>query len=387
MEQEVEYIKQQTALLGEDGEAAVGRVLDRAKELASNRVMLRELSVELEKGRAAERMTLLEVMEVETIKLQAARGKGDMAGITQLVEYLRGIEADEGEGGTSDPSGKWRKAAMSPTRDILQKVSGYRRDVGNEKEDALGLLRKAIGKLAGLNETVSKAKNALEEEGLYDLGRKLGAARKELMSLGRVLIMSQDPSLAAEAHDLVGEAEDAVRVGQQEVKAALRRLGVASDLSETGSLDLPLPSRSAAAGGQVGGRGAQAAVPRPGRPMMGPLTGPGGKVADLIRCLARVRANDSGWPMFDGKYLENPPFRKEWWAYRQTWAWHVRDELVCRALKERSLANSVRILVSEGLQEAWDTLDTCFDRPKKYIIEAIDPIVKLRATGPTTIEP
>jgi hypothetical protein len=91
--------------------------------------------------------------------------------------------------------------------------------------------------------------------------------------------------------------------------------------------------------------------------------------------------------MFDGKYLENPPFRKEWWSYRQTWAWHVRDELVCRALKERSLANSVRILVSEGLREAWDTLDTCFDRPEKYIIEAIDPIVKLRATGPTTIEP
>jgi hypothetical protein len=32
----------------------------------------------------------------------------------------------------------------------------------------------------------------------------------------------------------------------------------------------------------------------------------------------------------------------------------------------------------EGLQEVWDTLDTCFDRPEKYIAEALDPIVKFR---------
>jgi hypothetical protein len=97
------------------------------------------------------------------------------------------------------------------------------------------------------------------EEGLHDLGQKLGAARIELMLLGRVLIMSQDLSLVSEAHDLVGEAEDTIRAGQQEVKVAFRRLGVASDLSETGSLNLPLPPRGTAAGGQVGGRGVQTA--------------------------------------------------------------------------------------------------------------------------------
>jgi hypothetical protein len=85
---------------------------------------------------------------------------------------------------------------MSLTRDILQKVSGYGRDVGNEKENALGPLWRAMGKVVGLNEAISKGKTALEEEGLCDLGPKLGAARKELMSLGRVLIMSQGLSLA-----------------------------------------------------------------------------------------------------------------------------------------------------------------------------------------------
>jgi hypothetical protein len=51
------------------------------------------------------------------------------------------------------------------------------------------------------------------------------------------------------------------------------------------------------------------------------------------------------------------------WVYRQTYHGHVRDELVCRSLKKRSLASNVKILVNdiEDLREAWNTLDTCFD--------------------------
>jgi hypothetical protein len=94
-----------------------------------------------------------------------------------------------------------------------------------------------------------------------------------------------------------------------------------------------------------------------------------------------AQANDSGWPTFSGKYAEYPRFRKEWWAYRQTYHGHVRDELVCRSLKERSLASSVKILVNyiEDLREVWDTLDSCFDRPEKYIAEALEPVVRFRS--------
>jgi hypothetical protein len=58
----------------------------------------------------------------------------------------------------------------------------------------------------------------------------------------------------------------------------------------------------------------------------------------------------------------------------------IRDELVCRALKEKSLAGSAWAIVHEieELQEVWDTLDTCLDRPEKYIAEALDPIIKFR---------
>ncbi len=53
---------------------------------------------------------------------------------------------------------------------------------------------------------------------------------------------------------------------------------------------------------------------------------------------------------------------------------------MCRSLKESSLASSVRILVKdiEDLREAQSTLDTCFDRPKKYIAEALEPVIKFR---------
>jgi hypothetical protein len=59
----------------------------------------------------------------------------------------------------------------------------------------------------------------------------------------------------------------------------------------------------------------------------------------------------------------------------------VRDELVCRSLKEKSLASHVRSLVNDidDLREAWDTLNTCYDRPDKYISEALDPVIKFRS--------
>ncbi len=93
---------------------------------------------------------------------------------------------------TSDPSGKWCEAATNLTKDILEKLGPYMRTMVNEKEDALGPLRRAVGKVAGLNKAVARMEDTPEEEGLRALGQKLSEVRKELMSLGRVLMMSQD---------------------------------------------------------------------------------------------------------------------------------------------------------------------------------------------------
>jgi hypothetical protein len=239
-----------------------------------------------------------------------------------------------------------------------------------------------------------------EEEELRDLAKKLGVAKKELMAMGRDLMVNQPAATATEAHELISEAGEAIKVSREMIKAALRGMGAASDISEISCLAgllRPPPARPSM------GNLAPPAWPPRGQsanpawlpqstpavsvwppPDMPPRTTPGGagdELAILMQGLMGAQANDSGWPTFSGKYAEYPRFRKEWWAYRHTYHGHVRDELVCCSLKERSLASSVKILVNniEDLREAWNTMDTCFDRPEKYIAEALEPIVKFRS--------
>jgi hypothetical protein len=141
MDQEERQIIQQAALLGEDGEAMIEEVLDRAREVAiqpadvlrqvegclrklSKKAALRELSVDLEKEMERERTAQLKVMELEAEKLRAASKKGDMAGLSrgygalkgQLEAYLSELVVDmDGEKVSLDPLGTWRRAAMGLT--------------------------------------------------------------------------------------------------------------------------------------------------------------------------------------------------------------------------------------------------------------------------------
>ncbi len=239
-----------------------------------------------------------------------------------------------------------------------------------------------------------------DEEELRDLAKRLGAAKKELMTLGRDLMVNQPADTATEAHELISEAGEAIKANREIIKAVLGGLGAASDISEVSSLVMPPrpPPARPSMGNLVTpawatqGNMAPSAWPPQGNPAplawapqdMPPRSTPGGtgdELASLMRGLMGAQANDSGWPTFSGRYAEYPRFRKEWWAYRHTYHGHVRDELVCRSLKERSLASSIKILVNdiEDLQEAWNPLDTCFDRPEKYIAEALEPIVKFRS--------
>jgi hypothetical protein len=132
---------------------------------------------------------------------------------------------------------------MDLMKDAMEQLKGIGRDVGSEEEDALGPLRQALGRIANLSEAVAHVVPEPEEGGLRDLGRKLGVAKKELMALSRDLIISQPPALAVEAQQLASKAEEAIRAGQKAIKAALRGLGVASDISEAGSLDITPPPR------------------------------------------------------------------------------------------------------------------------------------------------
>ncbi len=129
---------------------------------------------------APERTAQLKIMEAEVEKLQAASSKGDMAGIArrhgalrdQLNAYLKGLEADkDGERVSSDPTGTWYRAAMALTKEMMDKIGPYLRTEANEKEGALGLLRRIIEKVSDLSKAAARAKDKPVEARLRALGQ------------------------------------------------------------------------------------------------------------------------------------------------------------------------------------------------------------------------
>jgi hypothetical protein len=105
-----------------------------------------------------------------------------------------------------------------------------------------------------------------------------------------------------------------------------------------------------------------------------------GDLLDFMRGFGHMQANDSGWPVFDGRYASYPRFKKEWRAYRETYHSAVNDDLAARALRDKCLKGDALRMVShlDDLREMWETLDTCYKRPEKYMEEALRPIVDFR---------
>jgi hypothetical protein len=105
-----------------------------------------------------------------------------------------------------------------------------------------------------------------------------------------------------------------------------------------------------------------------------------GDLLDFMRGFGHMQANDSGWPVFDGRYACYPRFRNEWRAYRETYHSAVNNDLATRALRDKCLKGDALQMVShlDDLREMWETLDTCYERPEKYMEEALRPIVDFR---------
>jgi hypothetical protein len=58
----------------------------------------------------------------------------------------------------------------------------------------------------------------------------------------------------------------------------------------------------------------------------------------------------------------------------------VNNDLAARALRDKFLKGDALQMVShlDDLREIWETLDTCYERPDKYMEEALRPIVDFR---------
>jgi hypothetical protein len=418
-------IERNAALLGEDGNTIIQDVQAEAEKTGSlpadifkliesccqdlnKRVASLEISNELMREREPERLVQVEAMREQVTRYNGAQASRDNAALARIKptlhelvdKYMADVNKDEEDGLAPDVVQIWKDQLYQIVNEAPHFFDGFiEDDLAPKPIDSLAPLRKAIETVTHLTEAVAKEIQDPSEERLRDLARKPGTGKKKIMSLSRSLMVGQAASIVTEANRLASDAGEAIKSSRETIKAALRGLGAASDISEiSGPTRAQRPpttrpvlgdlnagwaagSRPAASGWPPFCTPATTMWPPPEsvpRPRMG---GTGNELTALMQGLMGAQANDSGWPTFIGKYVEYPRFRKEWWAYRQTYHGHVRDELVCRSLKEKSLASSVQLLVNDidDLREAWNTLDTCFDRPEKYISEALDPVVKFRS--------
>ncbi len=215
-----------------------------------------ERSNEVQREREPQRLLQVEAMRGQVTKYITAKGKGDNANLMEvkqtlpnlLTGYLKDLEMDKKDGLSSDVIETWKQAALDITKDALEYLDHFGVDPASRPDDALGPLRKAIGKVAELTEAVAKGVQEPDEEGLRDLTRKLGTVKKEIMGISRCLVVGQSASLATEAHELTSKAREAIRASREMIKAALRGMGAASDILEasgpSGALRLP-PARPA----------------------------------------------------------------------------------------------------------------------------------------------
>ncbi len=106
-------------------------------------------------------------------------------------------------------------------------------------------------------------------------------------------------------------------------------------------------------------------------------------MADLVALLrgwGQLKANDDRWPVFDCKFVNYPRFKKEWIAYRERYHSIVNDDLAAKTLREKCVTEDEGNMVChlEDPKKIWDTLDTCYERPEKYMEEALKTILEFR---------
>jgi hypothetical protein len=208
--------------------------------------------------------------------------------------------------------------------------------------------------------------------------------------MARMLKGNIHEDLGERAQRAFNESVEAARAGQQKLDAIWARLDFHSFDSEVGSYvgRPPARDREAApvgrqlvsnAGQRGGGSLFRSEQVEEGGQAGGSLVR-SVHLASLLRGWGQLRANNSGWPVFDGKYVNYPRFKKEWIAYRETYHFVVNDNLAAKTLREKCVKGDLWKMVGhlEDLKEIWDTLDTCYERPKKYMEEALKPILEFR---------
>jgi hypothetical protein len=189
-----------------------------------------------------------------------------------VIEYMAAVDQDKVDGLDPDTARLWKERAQEivTLANLDMPAAGTRGDEPalasqGEATDCLAPLKDAIDQARYTADAANRELNEPEETVLRGFGKQLGSSRKEIMTLSKSLAVGQPASVVTEATRLADEACENIRVSRELIRAALRDMGAASDISEASG---PVRSRPAVPGGPFMGR--RPAVPLPTWPQRPP---------------------------------------------------------------------------------------------------------------------
>jgi hypothetical protein len=256
-------------------------MIDRCMASLSQKAKIRIQSDAITREKEPERLKQIEAIREQATMLHGCRLNRDksteesVAGTMReaVIEFMAAVDQDKEEGLDPDTARLWKEHAQEiVTLANLDMPAAGTREGGPEPAaqggvaDCLAPLKDAIDQARYTADAANRELNDPEETVLRGFGKQLGSSRKEIMALSRNLAVGQPACVATEATRLASEACDAIRVSRESIRAALREMGAASDISEVSG---PVRSRPALPGGPPMGR--RPAVPLPTWPQRPPL--------------------------------------------------------------------------------------------------------------------
>jgi hypothetical protein len=156
-----------------------------------------------------------------------------------VIEYMAAVDQDKEDGLDPDTARLWKKQVQEivtlANLDMpVAGTKGGRPELAppDEAVDCLAPLKDAIDQARYTADAVTRKLTDLEETVLRGFGKQSGSSKKEIMAPSKNLAVGQPASVATEATRLASEACYAIMMSREWIRAALREMGAASDISE-----------------------------------------------------------------------------------------------------------------------------------------------------------
>jgi hypothetical protein len=235
--------------------ADVFRLIEKCQASLKQRVAARMRSDAITAEKEPERLKQLEAVREQVTMLHGSLLNGDKITTESLIksmrrlviEFMAAVDQDVLDGLDPDTARFWKEqvqeiVAVADIGTVAVEASGAEPQPAPRTgvADCLAPLRDAIEQAQYTMEAVARELTSPEETVLRGFGKQLGSSKKEIMDLSKNLAVGQPSSIATEATRMANEAGDAIKASRESIRAALREMGAALDISEaSGPARLP----------------------------------------------------------------------------------------------------------------------------------------------------